>query len=107
MPINTAELKPLLGQTVTLSARGLERYGYNVTVALRFYGGASGNKDMTLSSNLTRTDVIPTDATQAFVKIQNSGIGYSKITVDRLQLEIGANQTEYSPYGLKNKPLAN
>jgi hypothetical protein len=107
MPINMAELKPLLGQTVTLSAKAIDRFGYNTTVALRFYGGASGNLDMVLSSNLTTTKMIPSDATQAFIKIQNAGIGYAKIMVDQLQLEIGSNRSEYSPYGLKNKPLAN
>jgi hypothetical protein len=105
MPIDMNELKPLLGQTVTLSAKAIERFGYNTTVALRFYGGASGNLDMVLSSNLTTTKTLPTDATQAFIKIQNAGTGYAKIMVDQLQLEIGSDRSEYSRYGFKSKPL--
>ncbi|MFE4029150.1 hypothetical protein ACFX4N_23635 [Priestia sp. YIM B13551] len=105
MPIDLSVLNGLKGKTVTFSAKKIVRSQSNSQVQLRFYGGASGNTEFVLSGvgAMSITKTIPTDFTNAFMRVQNNQAGYLQIEVEDLQLEINSVQTPYEGYELAPK----
>lgn len=101
MPIDMNILGALKGKTVTLSVgKFTKTNGSGSQIQLRFFGGASGNKDIVLNMNSVGTGVIPSDATNAFLTVQTNNVGKVSIEVEDLQLEVGSVATEYEPYVL-------
>lgn len=101
MPINMDVFNNLRGRTVTLSTMKFDRSQSNSQIQLRFYGGSTGNTDFVLSGTNSTTKVIPLDFTSVFMRVQSNQVGYTKIEIEDLQLEIG-ERTGYAPYQLGN-----
>ena len=103
MRINMDNFKDALGKVCTLSAKSFVKPNSNSQIHLRFYSASGGQKDFVLNANLSVTGVVPADAYNAFICIQNNVTGYLKLTVEQLQFEVGSQRSDFEVFGVKNK----
>jgi hypothetical protein len=108
MPIDPKIFNLLRDKTITFSASYLYRTSGSAQVQLRFAGGAGGNVDIALYSNvgssMAVTKYVPGDWTSVYIVIQSNVAGSpAYIEVKELQLEIGDKATSYNKYNLGNK----